>query len=108
MVSRSKDTHTTNRVVRIADEDWADYEQACKAKGLTRSADIRMHIKREIAAWRRKQRADASHEQVVQEIADGQVPRVFEAKGGGQPIDIPVEYDKGVVAIELKGQKRTR
>lgn len=60
MVSRAKDTHTTNRVVRIDDEDWAAYEQACEAKGLTRSADIRMHIKREVAAWRRKQRAEAA------------------------------------------------
>jgi hypothetical protein len=58
MVSRAKDTHTTNRVIRIDDEDWAAYEQACKAKGLTRSADIRMHIKREIAAWRRKETSD--------------------------------------------------
>lgn len=24
MVSRAKDTHTTNRVVRVPDEDWAD------------------------------------------------------------------------------------
>jgi hypothetical protein len=53
MVSRAKSTHTTNRVVRIDDEDWAAYELACKAKGLTRSADVRMHIKREVAAWRR-------------------------------------------------------
>lgn len=60
MVSRAKDTHTTNRVVRIDDEDWVAYEKACEAKGLTRSADIRMHIKREVAAWRRKQRAEAA------------------------------------------------
>jgi hypothetical protein len=56
MVSRAKDTHTTNRVVRIDDADWADYEKACEDKGLTRSADIRMHIKREVAAWRKRQR----------------------------------------------------
>ncbi|MEV4438222.1 hypothetical protein AB0K09_04260 [Streptomyces sp. NPDC049577] len=60
MVSRAKDTHTTNRVVRIDDEDWAAYELACKAKGLTRSADIRMHVKREVAAWRRQQREVAA------------------------------------------------
>ncbi|KAB7850177.1 hypothetical protein [Streptomyces mobaraensis] len=54
MVSRARDTHTTNRVVRIDDEDWAAYEQACRAKGLNRSADIRMHIKKEVAAWRRQ------------------------------------------------------
>lgn len=60
MVSRAKDTHTTNRVIRIEDDDWRDFELACKDKGLTRSADLRMHIKREVAAWRRKQRADAA------------------------------------------------
>ncbi|MYZ37498.1 MULTISPECIES: hypothetical protein [unclassified Streptomyces] len=59
MVSRAKDTHTTNRVVRIDDEDWAAYELACKRKGLTRSADIRMHIKREIAKYRREVQAEA-------------------------------------------------
>jgi hypothetical protein len=59
MASRAKDTHTTNRVVRIDDEDWAAYELACKDKGLTRSADIRMHIKREIAAHKRRQQAES-------------------------------------------------
>jgi hypothetical protein len=24
MVSRAKDTHTTNRVIRVPDDDWAD------------------------------------------------------------------------------------
>ncbi len=60
MVSRAKDTHTTNRVVRIDDEDWAAYELACKAKGLSRAADIRMHIKRELAAWRRQHPDEAA------------------------------------------------
>ncbi|MCF3101472.1 hypothetical protein IPZ58_07745 [Streptomyces roseoverticillatus] len=60
MVSRAKDTHTTNRVVRIDDEDWAAYELACKAKGLKRSADIRMHIKREVSAWRRQHPDEAA------------------------------------------------
>lgn len=59
MVSRAKETHMTNRVVRIDDEDWAVYEEACKDKGLSRAADLRMHIKREIAAFRRRQRAEA-------------------------------------------------
>jgi hypothetical protein len=59
MVSRAKDTHMTNRVVRIDDEDWAAYELACKDKGLTRSADIRMHIKREVIAWRRREKEAA-------------------------------------------------
>lgn len=59
MVSRAKDTHMTNRVVRIEDDDWAAYELACKDKGLSRAADLRMHIKREVAAYRRRLRADS-------------------------------------------------
>jgi hypothetical protein len=47
----------TNRVVRIDDDDWAAYELACKDKGLSRAADLRMHIKREVAAWRRRDAA---------------------------------------------------
>lgn len=27
MVSREKDTHTTNRVIRIPDEDWEDLKE---------------------------------------------------------------------------------
>lgn len=56
MASRAKDTHMTNRVVRVDDDDWAEYELACRDKGLSRAADMRMHIKRENAAYRRRQR----------------------------------------------------
>jgi hypothetical protein len=44
------------RVVRIDDETWADYEKACQEKGLARAADIRVYVKREVAAWRKRQR----------------------------------------------------
>lgn len=44
------------RVVRIDDETWADYEKACQEKGIARAADIRMYVKREVAAWRKRQR----------------------------------------------------
>jgi hypothetical protein len=60
MVSRAKDTHMTNRVVRIADDDWAEYAEACADKGISRSDDIRMHIKRENLAFRRRQREQQS------------------------------------------------
>lgn len=50
----------TNRVVRTDDVDWAAYELACKDKGLSRAADIRMHIKHEVAAWRRRQPQQAA------------------------------------------------
>ncbi|MER5750672.1 hypothetical protein [Streptomyces sp. NPDC002088] len=44
------------RVVRIDDETWADYEKVCQEKGLARAADIRVYVKREVAAWRKRQR----------------------------------------------------
>lgn len=49
---------TPGRVIRVDDETWAAYGEACEAKGLSRAADLRMHIKREIAAYRRRQRAE--------------------------------------------------
>jgi hypothetical protein len=42
MVSRAKDTHTTNRVVRVSDEDWAD---------LGERAGNRAQVMRELIAW---------------------------------------------------------
>jgi hypothetical protein len=42
MVSRAKDTHTTNRVVRVPDEDWAD---------LGERAGNRAQVLRELIAW---------------------------------------------------------
>lgn len=47
---------TPGRVIRVDDETWAAYGQACEAKGLARAADIRVHINREIAKWRKEQR----------------------------------------------------
>lgn len=79
MVSRSKDTHTTNRVVRIDDADWAAYELACKDKGLSRAADVRMHIKREVAAWRRRQPEQARDFDATLTTVDGKVT-IVEAK----------------------------
>lgn len=47
-----------NRVVRISTEDWTAYEQACADKGISRSDDLRMYVKREVAAWHRRQAAE--------------------------------------------------
>ncbi|GGR61161.1 hypothetical protein [Streptomyces aurantiogriseus] len=47
---------TPGRMVRIEDDVWADYEKACKEKGIARAADIRMYVIREVNAWRRRQR----------------------------------------------------
>ena len=57
MVSRAKDTHRTNRVVRVDDETWQDYEKACEASGVTRADDLRDHMHRKIRAWKRKKEA---------------------------------------------------
>lgn len=46
---------TPGRMIRIDDETWADYGKACEEKGITRAADVRMYVKREVAAWRRRQ-----------------------------------------------------
>jgi hypothetical protein len=47
---------TPQRVIRIDDETWNAYGQLCEEKGLARSADLRMYIKREVAEWRQRQR----------------------------------------------------
>jgi hypothetical protein len=47
---------TPGRVIRVDDETWAAYGQACEAKGLARAADLRVYINREIAKWRKEQR----------------------------------------------------
>jgi hypothetical protein len=51
---------TTGRVVRVDKETWDAYAEACAAKGLSRAADLRVYIKREIASFRRQQRAEAA------------------------------------------------
>jgi hypothetical protein len=50
---------TPGRVIRVDEETWAAYELVCKAKGLSRAADLRVYINREIAAHRRRQRSDS-------------------------------------------------
>jgi len=47
---------TPQRVIRVDDETWTAYGQLCEEKGVARSADLRMYIKREVAEWRRQQR----------------------------------------------------
>lgn len=45
-----------DRVVRVSNEDWSAYQSACDEKGISRSDDLRMYIKKEVAAWRKRQR----------------------------------------------------
>lgn len=49
---------TPNRVIRVEEELWRDYGEACEADGTTRSDDLRAHMARKIRAWRRR-KADA-------------------------------------------------
>ena len=53
-------TAMPNRLVRIAGDDWTGYEEACRDKGISRSDDLRLYIKAQVAAYRRKQRAEAA------------------------------------------------
>ena len=52
---------TPGRVIRVDDETWAAYGEVCDAKGLARAADLRVYIKAQIAAHRKRQRAEAAH-----------------------------------------------
>lgn len=52
---------TPGRVIRVDDETWEAYGELCKERGIARATDVRMYIKREVAAFRRKQKADAAN-----------------------------------------------
>lgn len=54
-----------DRVVRVSNEDWSAYQSACDEKGISRSDDLRMYIKREVAAWRKRQRDIGAAENVA-------------------------------------------
>jgi hypothetical protein len=43
-----------NRVFRLDTETWEAYGRACEEKGISRSDDLRLYIKREVASWRRQ------------------------------------------------------
>lgn len=58
-----------NRVVRVSDDDWSAYQSACDDKGISRSDDLRMYIKKEVAAWRRRQK-DARDVNAARTIAE--------------------------------------
>lgn len=47
---------TPQRVIRVDDETWTAYDAACKARGISRSDDMRMHIKAVVADHEREQR----------------------------------------------------
>jgi hypothetical protein len=45
---------TPNRVIRVEDELWREYGEACAAEGIKRSDDLRAHMTRKVKAWKRK------------------------------------------------------
>ena len=61
---------TPGRMVRIEDDVWADYEKACKEKGLARAADIRMYVMREVTAWRKQQARQGAIERRLKNLDD--------------------------------------
>ena len=60
---------TPGRVIRVEDDVWEAYGELCKAKGLSRAADLRVYINKEIAAFRRRQRTDAADANAAGNIA---------------------------------------
>lgn len=44
---------TDRQTVRVDEDLWAEYGQACAAEGTDRSADLREHMRRKIRRWRR-------------------------------------------------------
>jgi hypothetical protein len=49
-----------NRVFRLDSETWDAYGRVCEDKGISRSDDLRLYIKAQIASFERKQRAGSS------------------------------------------------
>lgn len=48
-----------NRVFRLDKETWDAYGAACEEKGISRSDDLRMYIKAQVAAHKRRLREAA-------------------------------------------------
>ena len=61
---------TPNRVIRVDDQLWRDYGEACEAEGTTRSDDLRAHMLRKVRA--RKGRAGSAEETAGEHVARGQ------------------------------------
>lgn len=48
-----------NRVFRLDAETWEAYGEVCADKGISRSDDLRMYIKQQVTAHKRRQKRDA-------------------------------------------------
>lgn len=51
---------TPNRVFRLDDDTWSDYADACAELGISRSDELRMHIKSVVAAHKRRKRTEVA------------------------------------------------
>ena len=49
-----------NRVFRLDKETWEAYGEVCADKGISRSDDLRLYIKAQVAAYQKKQKTEAS------------------------------------------------
>lgn len=50
---------TPNRVIRVDDDLWRDYTEACEAEGTSKSDDLRAHMARKVRAYKRRQQREA-------------------------------------------------
>ena len=57
---------TRGRVIRVDDETWTAYEEACAAKGTTRADDLRRHMHAQIKAHRAELRRIAAEERAAE------------------------------------------
>lgn len=49
-----------NRVFRLDSETWEAFGEACADKGISRSDDLRLYIKGQVAAYKKRQRDEAA------------------------------------------------
>lgn len=76
--SRTKETHTVNRVIRVPDGIWNAYERVCKRLGRSRAEDLLAHMRRTI-----KRHGD---EQDLADLAAGEAELAANrANKGGRP-----------------------
>ena len=54
-VVRIKRPEVPTRAVRVEDELWDAYAEACVAKGVSRNQDLRDHMVKEVRAHKRQQ-----------------------------------------------------
>lgn len=56
---------TPGHVIRVDTETWDAYREACQAKGLSRAADLRVYMNREITAHKRRLRDEQAAENIT-------------------------------------------